>query len=77
VNSVSGKVFPTINPATGEKITDVQEGDKVSYAIHVISLNNGWTVKIMLIYMYFDLSIGVACTVVCACNGLLNCMNTL
>jgi len=29
VNSVSGKVFPTVNPATGEKITDVQEGDKV------------------------------------------------
>jgi acyl-CoA reductase-like NAD-dependent aldehyde dehydrogenase len=28
VNSVSGKVFPTINPATGEKIVDVQEGDK-------------------------------------------------
>jgi len=29
VNSVSGKVFPTINPSTGEKIVDVQEGDKV------------------------------------------------
>jgi len=29
VNSVSGKTFPTINPATGEKITDVYEGDKV------------------------------------------------
>lgn len=28
VNSVSGKVFPTVNPATGEKITDVQEGDQ-------------------------------------------------
>jgi len=28
VNSVSGKVFPTINPSTGEKIVDVQEGDK-------------------------------------------------
>jgi aldehyde dehydrogenase (NAD+) len=27
-NSVSGKTFPTINPATGEKIVDVQEGDK-------------------------------------------------
>ena len=25
---VSGKTFPTINPATGEKICDVQEGDK-------------------------------------------------
>lgn len=29
VNSVSGKTFPTINPSTGEKIVDVQEGDKV------------------------------------------------
>lgn len=27
-NSVSGEVFPTINPCTGEKICDVQEGDK-------------------------------------------------
>ena len=27
-DSVSGKTFPTINPATGEKICDVQEGDK-------------------------------------------------
>ncbi|ESO83811.1 hypothetical protein LOTGIDRAFT_207312 [Lottia gigantea] len=27
-NSVSGKVFSTINPATGEKLCDVQEGDK-------------------------------------------------
>ena len=32
VNSVSGKVFPTVNPTTGEKITDVQEGDKVRCA---------------------------------------------
>ena len=29
VNSVSGKTFPTINPTTGEKICDIQEGDKV------------------------------------------------
>jgi len=28
VNSVSGKTFPTINPSTGKKICDVQEGDK-------------------------------------------------
>ncbi|RWR98350.1 retinal dehydrogenase 1-like protein, partial [Dinothrombium tinctorium] len=27
-NSVSEKTFPTINPATGEKICEVQEGDK-------------------------------------------------
>ncbi|CAH3193891.1 unnamed protein product, partial [Porites evermanni] len=29
VDSVSGKTFPTINPATGEKICEVAEGDKV------------------------------------------------
>lgn len=28
VNSVSGRTFPTINPTSGEKIIDVQEGDK-------------------------------------------------
>jgi acyl-CoA reductase-like NAD-dependent aldehyde dehydrogenase len=28
VNSVSGKTFPTLNPTTGEKIVDVQEGDQ-------------------------------------------------
>ncbi|KAL1425531.1 hypothetical protein MTO96_018968 [Rhipicephalus appendiculatus] len=28
VDSVSGKTFPTINPSTGAKIADVQEGDK-------------------------------------------------
>ena len=27
-NSISGKTFPTVNPATGKKICDVQEGDK-------------------------------------------------
>eukprot|EP00795_Rhopilema_esculentum_P006248 gene6248-11660_t len=35
VNSVSGKVFPTINPASGEKICDVQEGDKADVDIAV------------------------------------------
>ena len=29
MDSVSGKTFPTINPATGEKVCDVAEGDKV------------------------------------------------
>ena len=29
VDSASGKTFPTINPATGLKICDVAEGDKV------------------------------------------------
>jgi len=28
INSASGKVFPTLNPTTGEKIVDVQEGDQ-------------------------------------------------
>jgi len=28
VDSVSGKTFPTYNPATGEKIADIQEADK-------------------------------------------------
>ncbi|XP_077989268.1 aldehyde dehydrogenase 1A1-like isoform X2 [Glandiceps talaboti] len=35
VNSVSGKTFPTINPATGEKICDVQEGDKADVDLAV------------------------------------------
>ena len=30
VNSVSGKTFPTTNPSNGQKIADIQEGDKVS-----------------------------------------------
>ena len=30
MNSVSGKTFATVNPTTGEKICDIQEGDKVS-----------------------------------------------
>lgn len=29
-NSVSGKVFPAHNPATGEQICEVQEADKVN-----------------------------------------------
>ena len=29
VDSVSGRTFPTINPATGKKICDIAEGDKV------------------------------------------------
>jgi len=28
VTSASGKTFPTVNPSTGEKIADIQEGDK-------------------------------------------------
>ncbi|XP_071794533.1 aldehyde dehydrogenase 1A1-like [Asterias amurensis] len=35
VNSVSGKTFPTINPTTGEKICDIQEGDKADIDLAV------------------------------------------
>ncbi|XP_077989617.1 aldehyde dehydrogenase 1A1-like [Glandiceps talaboti] len=35
VNSVSGRTFPTLNPATGEKICDVQEGDKADVDLAV------------------------------------------
>lgn len=36
-DSVSGKVFPTYNPATGEQICEVQEADKVNPASSVVS----------------------------------------
>ncbi|KAJ8299833.1 hypothetical protein KUTeg_022580 [Tegillarca granosa] len=48
VNSGSGKTFPTINPATGEKISDVQEGDKadiekaVAAAKEAFKLGSTW-----------------------------------
>jgi len=35
VDSVSGKAFPTINPATGEKICHVAEGDKADVDVAV------------------------------------------
>uniref|UniRef100_A0A671P4Z1 aldehyde dehydrogenase (NAD(+)) n=1 Tax=Sinocyclocheilus anshuiensis TaxID=1608454 RepID=A0A671P4Z1_9TELE len=35
-DSVSGKVFSTYNPATGEKICDVQEADKVGADVSVL-----------------------------------------
>ena len=38
VNSLSGKVFPTINPCTGEKIIDVQEVDKVSTGEKIVDV---------------------------------------
>jgi aldehyde dehydrogenase (NAD+) len=37
VDSVSGKCFPTINPATGEKICDVAEGDKADIEKAVVA----------------------------------------
>jgi len=48
VNSVSGKTFPDVNPATGEKIVDIQEGDKadvdkaVQAAKKAFDLNSPW-----------------------------------
>uniref|UniRef100_A0A914BXJ9 aldehyde dehydrogenase (NAD(+)) n=1 Tax=Acrobeloides nanus TaxID=290746 RepID=A0A914BXJ9_9BILA len=47
-NSVSGKTFPTYNPATGKKIADVQEGDKadvdkaVAAAKEAFKLGSPW-----------------------------------
>ena len=47
-NSVSGNTFPTINPTTGEKICDVQEGDKadvdkaVKAACEAFKLGSPW-----------------------------------
>ncbi|XP_002735314.2 aldehyde dehydrogenase, mitochondrial-like [Saccoglossus kowalevskii] len=35
VNSISGKTFSTINPSNGEKICDVQEGDKADIDVAV------------------------------------------
>jgi len=48
VNASSGKTFPTINPATAEKIIDIQEGDKadidkaVAAARQAFKLNSTW-----------------------------------
>jgi len=48
VDSVSGKTFPTINPATGQVITQVAEGDKadidkaVAAAKEAFSLGSPW-----------------------------------
>jgi len=48
VNSASGKTFPTVNPATGETICSVQEGDKadvelaVAAARKAFSLGSAW-----------------------------------
>jgi acyl-CoA reductase-like NAD-dependent aldehyde dehydrogenase len=36
VDSVSGKTFPTVNPATGKKIVDIAEGDKVNTVVHPV-----------------------------------------
>jgi len=47
-NSISGKTFPTLNPTSGQKIVDVQEGDKadvdlaVKAAREAFKLNSEW-----------------------------------
>lgn len=35
VDAVSGKTFPTINPASGQKLADVSEGDKADVDLAV------------------------------------------
>ncbi len=46
VESVSGKTFPTINPATGKEIAQVAEGDEIDVDLAVkaarTALENGW-----------------------------------
>ena len=48
VPAVSGKTFPTYNPATGEKLADVAEGDQADVEIAVnaakkaFELNSPW-----------------------------------
>ncbi|XP_055528087.1 aldehyde dehydrogenase X, mitochondrial-like [Wyeomyia smithii] len=37
VDAMSGKTFPTVNPATGEKIIDVAEGDKADVEVAVLA----------------------------------------
>ena len=36
-NSASGKKFPVFNPATEEKLCEVEEGDKVSFLTLITS----------------------------------------
>ncbi len=42
VPAVSGKTFPTINPATGKKICDVAEADKADVDIAVAAANKAF-----------------------------------
>ena len=53
VNSESGKVFPTINPTTEEKIADIQEGDKV-LKVKMSRFRFWLTVDCALICLNFD-----------------------
>ncbi|XP_064609679.1 aldehyde dehydrogenase 1A1-like [Liolophura sinensis] len=47
VNSESGKTFPTINPCTGEKICDVQEGDKADVELAVAAAQEAFKIGSM------------------------------
>uniref|UniRef100_A0A1I8JH12 aldehyde dehydrogenase (NAD(+)) n=1 Tax=Macrostomum lignano TaxID=282301 RepID=A0A1I8JH12_9PLAT len=67
VDSVSGKTFPTINPATGEVITQVAEGDKAdidkavdaaNQAFRYESLDNG---KPYLFSYLADVELSIRC----------------
>ena len=65
-DSVSGKTFPTINPATEEKLADVQEGDRadidkaVQAAVEAFKPNSPWrqmdaSQRGRLLYKFADL----------------------
>lgn len=66
VNSASGRTFPTINPATAEKIADIQEADKadvdkaVAAAKEAFKLGSPWrrmdaSQRGLLLYRFADL----------------------
>lgn len=52
VDSVSGKTFPTVNPATGKKIVDIAEGDKVNDSHAVVYLVLQCLFNFVLWYKY-------------------------
>jgi retinal dehydrogenase len=45
VNSKSGKTFPDINPGTGEKFVDIQEGDKADVDLAVAAAKKAFDLK--------------------------------
>lgn len=38
MDAVSGRKFPTVNPATGKVIAEISEGDKVKSYLYIIHL---------------------------------------
>ncbi|KAG8233365.1 hypothetical protein J437_LFUL005827, partial [Ladona fulva] len=44
IDSVSGKTFPTYNPATGKKIADVAEGDKADIDLAVSAAKDAFKI---------------------------------